>query len=188
LKNTFGMMTKTLEKLHWLGLVGSVGGILWLIKGIAILINGIQPPAIFGLGALFFIIGLLGLSVRTADGALKSIGVIVTFVGLISATLILIINEIFPELIPTGNVYSFPGTILFLLASLSMFVGLIAFGAAMMQVSEPPWRALPLGMGLSFPAIIFIGGVLEAINPPLFEIPLMLFGLAWVVLGVQIWR
>lgn len=176
------------DYLHWLGLVGSVGGILWLIKGGIILAGGFQPPALFGLGALCFIIGLVGLSKHIETGGLRVLGVVMVVISLVSGVALVVIDTFFPQLIPTGNFYSFPGTLLFAVVTVSPFVALIAFGGSMMQAEYPSWRAVPLGMGLSLPALFFIGGILEAIYPPLLEIPFMLFGAAWVVLGYQVWR
>ena len=46
------------------GLAAMVGGLLWVVKGGAILLTGQQPPVVFEAALPLFALGLLGLHAR----------------------------------------------------------------------------------------------------------------------------
>jgi hypothetical protein len=70
-------------------------------------------------------------------------------------------------------------------AGFGPFVGLVLLGSATLQarVFLPPWSALPLAMGLGGPLLILAGGGLAMISERLLEIPIVLVGLSWMLLG-----
>ncbi len=49
-----------------------------------------------------------------------------------------------------------------------------------------PWSLLLLTLGLGAPALILVGEVLGLINERLLEIPIVLVGLTWMVLGYMV--
>jgi hypothetical protein len=60
------------------------------------------------------------------------------------------------------------------------------FATLQARVFPPPWSALPLAMGLGGPLLILAGGALAMISERLLEIPIVLIGLAWMLLGYSV--
>src|SRR5215216_5424100 len=143
-----------------------VGGLLWVVKGGSILITGQQPPVIFEAAMPLFAVGLLGLHARLDGhgGRLGKAGVLVAYAALAAAATTLI-TPLAPFIIVAG---------------FGPFLGLVLLGSATLRsrVFRPPWSALPLAMGA--------GGGLALISERLLEIPLMLVGIAWMLLGYSI--
>jgi hypothetical protein len=73
-------------------------------------------------------------------------------------------------------------------AGFGPLLGLVLLGSAALQagVFPPPWSALPLAMGLGGPLLVLDGGGLALISERLLEIPLVLVGLAWMLLGYSV--
>lgn len=153
------------------GLAAMVGGLLWVVKGGAILLTGQQPPVVFEAAMPLFAVGLLGLHARLdgRGGPLGKAGVLVAYAALASAAIIL--------MTPLAPFYA--------VAGFGPFLGLVLLGSATLQarVFPSPWRALPLAMGLGGPLLILMGGVLALISERLLEIPIVLVGGAWILLG-----
>jgi hypothetical protein len=147
------------------------GGLMWVVKGGAILLTGQQPPVVFEAAMPLFAVGLLGLHARLdgRGGALGKAGVLVAYAALASAAIALI-----APLAPFLAVAGF-----------GPFVGLVLLGSATLEarVFLPPWSALPLAMGLGGPLLILAGGGLAVISERLLEIPIVLVGLSWMLLG-----
>ena len=156
------------------GLAAVVGGLMWLVKGRSILITGQQPPVVFEAALPLFALGLLGLHARLEGhgGSLGKAGVLVAYAALTAAALVL--------LAPLPPLYA--------VAGFGPFLGLVLVGAAILQagVFRPPWSALPLAMGLGGPLLILAGGGLALMNERLLEIPIVLVGLAWMLLGYSV--
>jgi hypothetical protein len=153
------------------GLATVVGGLLWVVKGGSILLTGQQPPVVFEAAMPLFAVGLLGLHARLdgRGGPLGKAGVLVAYAALASAAIVLI-----APLAPFIAVAGF-----------GPFLGLVLLGSATLQarVFPPHWSALPLAMGLGGPLLILAGGGLALISERLLEIPIVLVGLAWMLLG-----
>jgi hypothetical protein len=75
------------------------------------------------------------------------------------------------------------------LAGLGPFVGLVLLGIATLRVKAmpAPWSALPLVMGAGAVPLMLVGGILELVSERLVELPIVLLGLAWVLLGYSVW-
>jgi hypothetical protein len=73
-------------------------------------------------------------------------------------------------------------------AGIGPFLGLVLLGSATLRarVFRPPWSALPLATGLGGPLLILAGGALALIGERLLEIPIVLVGLAWMLLGYSV--
>ena len=70
-------------------------------------------------------------------------------------------------------------------AFLALIASLILLGIAHRKSTSlsPPWHSLPLTIGVLTIPFILIGAVLESLDPRLFELPIVVLGLAWVLLG-----
>lgn len=163
------------SKLVWLGgLAAVVGGLMWVFKGASILLTGEQPPLLFEAALLLFAVGVLGLAARVAGrgGSLRSAGVLVAYVALASAVLALVA----------------PLAPLIAVAGFGPFIGLMLLGGAVLRagVLPKPWSALPLAVGLGGPLLIVVGGILAFIHERLLEVPIVLVGLAWMLLGYSV--
>jgi hypothetical protein len=75
------------------------------------------------------------------------------------------------------------------LAGLGPFVALVLLGIVTLRVKAMPgpWSALPLVMGVGAVPLMLVGGVLELVNERLLELPIVLLGFAWVLLGYSVW-
>ncbi len=151
-----------------------VGGLLWIVKGGTILLAGQQPPVVFGAALPLFAVGLLGLYARLGGraGPLGKAGVLVACGALAAATIVLVA--------PLAPFY--------VVAGFGPFLGLVLLGSAALQarVFPAPWSALPLAMGLGGPLLVLAGGALALMNERLLEIPIVLVGLAWMLLGYSV--
>ncbi len=156
------------------GLAAMVGGLLWVVKGGSILITGQQPPVVFEAAMPFFAVGLLGLHARldSRGGPLGKAGILVAYAALAAAATFLI-TPLAPFIVVAG---------------FGPFLGLVLLGSATLQarVFPPPWSALPLSVGLGGPLLILAGGGLALVNERLLEIPIVLVGLAWMLLGYSV--
>ncbi len=156
------------------GLAAVVGGLMWTVKGGSILLTGQQPPVVFEAALPLFAVGLLGLHARLGGhgGPLGKVGVLVAYAALAAAALVLVA--------PLPPFYA--------VAGFGPFLGLVLVGSATLQagVFPPPWSALPLAMGLGGPLLVLAGGGLALMNERLLEIPIVLVGLAWMLLGYSV--
>ena len=156
------------------GLAAMVGGLLWVVKGGSILLTGQQPPVVFE-AALPLFLGLLGLHARLEGrgGPLGKAGVLVAYTALAAAVALLLVASLPP---------------LYAVAGFGPFLGLVLMGSATLQggVFRPPWSALPLALGFGGPLLILAGGGLALMNERLLEIPIVLVGLAWMLLGYSV--
>lgn len=163
------------SRLVWPGGVAAViGGLMWVVKGMSILLTGDQPPVVFGAAMLFFAVGLLGLGARLGErrGPLGKAGVVVAYIVVVSAVV-----AFAAELTPFIAVAGF-----------GPFIGLVLLGSATSRagIFPSPWSALPLAMGLGGPLLILAGGGLALINERLLEVPIVLIGCAWMLLGYSV--
>lgn len=163
------------SRLVWAGGVAAViGGLMWIVKGASILLTGDQPPLVFEAAMPLFAIGVMGLGARLGElrGPLGTAGIAVAFVAVVAAA-IAVVTELAPFIA---------------IAGFGPFLGLILVGSATLQARAfpLPWSALPLAMGLGGPVLILAGGGLALINERLLEVPIVMIGLAWMLLGYSV--
>jgi hypothetical protein len=164
------------------GYAAIVGGAFWIIKAGAILATGDQPPVLFEAGPLFFAIGVTGLQrilpdrtgplalgtlVLAAVGALATVGSLITTSGGTEAS--------------SGSDFS-PLIFVGMLATLFALL-LAGIVTRKHRTLRPPWHLLPLGLFLIFIPMMVLGGALESINERLLEVPLLLLGVGWTLVG-----
>jgi hypothetical protein len=176
---------------RWGGLAAMLGGVMWVVKGGAIMLTGEQPPVLFGAALPLFAVGLVGLHARLGGrgGRLGKTGVLVAYAALASALVVLVGWTLAPAgWVPSEDSVT-PLTPFIVLAGLGPFVGLVLLGIATLRVKAmpAPWSALPLVMGAGAVPLMLVGGILELVSERLFELPIVLLGLAWVLLGYSVW-
>ncbi len=76
-----------------------------------------------------------------------------------------------------------------LVGGFGAFAALLALGLAARRARAlaMPYTSLPWAMGLAVIPLLIAGGALEAIDERLLELPIVLLGLGWIVLGAAIW-
>lgn len=155
-------------------MAAGIGGAMWVVKGASILLTGVQPPVVFEAALPFFAVALLGLGARLGRlrGSLGNAGIAVACVAAISAFIALATG--WPPFIA--------------IAGFGPFLGLILLGGATLRtrVFPSPWSALPLAVGLGGPLLILMGGILALIDERLLEVPILMIGFAWILVGYSL--
>ena len=175
---------------RWGGLAAMLGGVMWVFKSGAIMLTGEQPPVVFEAALPLFAAGLVGLHARLGGrgGRLGKTGLLLANAALASALVALVGLT----LVPAGWVPNEDSVTLLtpfiVLAGFGPFVGLVLLGIVTLRVKAmpAPWSALPLVMGAGAVPLMLVGGILELVNERLFELPIVLLGFAWVLLGYSI--
>lgn len=156
------------------GVAAVVGGLLWVVKGGGILLTGVQLPAVFEAATLLCAVGVLGLRARLGEraGPLGKAGALVASVAVVSAGVAVVV----------------PLAPFIAVAGFGPFLGLVLLGSDVRRagIFPPPWHALPLAIGLGGPLAILSGGVLALFGERLLEVPIVLIGLAWTLLGYAV--
>ncbi len=191
---------------RWAGFAAALGGALWVVKGVAVA-AGNQPVYILEVvhtllllsyvALLLFALGLIGLHTRLKGHGGKSgwVGGALAWASLALAPVV-VGSFVFFFLIvaykAAGDyVITFPLTAMVGLTWLLILASLVLLGIAVRRVGALPgrWRWLPLSMGVAGLPLIMISPMLIILLPqPLLELPLVVFGLAWVMLGWRISR
>ena len=172
------------QRIHLFGLAAILGGVLWMIKAGMIMITGFQPPLIFELGQFFFTVGLVGLYERLEGraGRLGRAGLSLVLMAIASLTG-LVGYSLWPGAeLPTEEAFVFPVSLFYLAAAAGAFGGLILLGVAARRAGSISRnrRSLPLAVGL-LPIPAAISGLLHE------ELPILLLGVGWMLLGYLIW-
>ena len=176
---------------RWGGLAAMLGGVLWVFKGGAIMLTGEQPPVVFSAAQPLFAAGLVGLHARLGGrgGRLGKTGLLLAYAALSSALVALVgFTLAQARWVPNEDSVTLL-TPFIVLAGFGPFVGLVLLGIATLRVEAmpAPWSALPLVMEAgAVPLMLLVGGILGLVNERLFELPIVLLGFAWVLLGYSV--
>ena len=171
---------------RWSGGAAVVGGVFWVIKAGAIMITGDQPDYLFEFAPLFFAVGLIGL-----HGQLEGLGGIVARAGGALAYLSFVLSLLGAILYLSGSLETSGESFnpLVFGSFLSVIVSLILLGIVYRRSEESAmkWQSLPFILGVAaFPLMMVGGAVLEGINARLFEVPILVLGAGWMVLGAAL--
>lgn len=163
----------------------ALGGAAWIGKAGAILVTGDQPPLLFEVAPLFFALALMGLRVLVGSrgGRLGDVGGWIAVAAVVLSMLDLTTGGSGPSSESDFSPLTF-------FAFLCVLASLILLGVPVLRRALVPGsaRRLPLLLGvLTFP-LIAVGAAFESISERLLEVPLLLVGVAWVWLGVGMWR
>ncbi len=168
---------------RWGGLAAMLSGILFVVKGAAILVSDADPSFVPP-ATLLFALGMVGLHARLKGhgGPLATIGVLLAWV-VVAASVVNLIGLALP--IPTPGEPDAPLLlrITYMVAFLAILVGLLVLGIVTLRarVMPAPWRAVPLAVGILWFPLQGIGFVIAD------GVGLILGGLAWVLLGYVLW-
>lgn len=172
-------------------LAAIIGGLAWVVKAAAILVTGDQPPVVFALGPPLFAVALIGLHARLEGrgGRLASAGRELAYLAIAASFVLLLARAFAADLLPAGEDDFTPLSPVIAATGLSTLAGLILLGLATRrtEVMPPGWRSLPLAMGVLIVPGMMVAGIVSELSERLLEIPLVLFGLGWVLLGFAIW-
>ena len=167
-----------------------VGGLAFVVKAVAILATGDQPPLLFEVAPIFFAIALYGLLIYVVDpsGAPRITA---------KAGIAVVIAAAFGGLAlgsdgPDGSGSQEALSSLFdVVSGFGPIILLVGLGVPLMRrrLWEGYWRFLPIGLGLGMIPALAVGTILAiAFGERYLEVPLVAIGGAWMVIGYRLKR
>ena len=169
--------------IRWGGLAAMLSGVLFVVKGTAILVSDADPSFVPP-ATLLFAIGMVGLHARLEGRGepLGMIGVLLAWI-VVAASVVNLIGLALPTPTPGETDAPVLLRITYMVAFLGILIGLLALGIAALraEVLSPPWRAVPLAVGILWFPLQGIGFVISD------GVGLILGGLAWALLGYVLW-
>ena len=161
----------------------ALGVLAWIVKALAILATGDQPPVLYETAPLLFAVGLVGLRVLLGPaGATARMGGLAAW-----AAVLLALASLAPDAGSASSEGDFSPLVL--ATFLCILAGLVLLGLpARRRADLPrPARVLPLLLGLLTFPLTAVGGALSVLHERLLELPLVVLGVAWVVLAHSLW-
>ena len=173
----------SLNVVRWGGLAAMLSGMLFIAKGVAILVSDADPSFVPP-ATLLFALGMVGLHARLEGrgGPLGTIGVLLAWVVVV-ASVVNLIGLALPIPTPGEPDASVLLRITYMVAFLGILVGLLMLGVATLRsrVVPTPFGAVPLAVGVLWFPLQGIGFVIAD------GVGLILGGLAWALLGYVLW-
>ncbi|EWT01390.1 hypothetical protein N865_08570 [Intrasporangium oryzae NRRL B-24470] len=174
------------------GLAAMVGGLFWALKAACLMIARFQPPVVYEVAPVFFPIAVIGLygsldgnRSRLARSGLTSAGIaelcaLVSVLGLFLGP---------AEWTPTGDTVTVL-TPFITLSALGSILGLLLVGIVVRRTASLPggWKNFPMSVAISIIPLIASSALMKDINERLFELPTLIIGLEWMVLGAVMVR
>ena len=160
------------DLIRWGGLAAIIGGVVWVLEGLLLLILAMPESAVtdllFSIATLCTVGGVIGFHALQKDnyGRIGRGG----FWTVVVASLALIVGLIAVSLLGSSSIWE-P---LFPVGTFAVFVGFALYGAASLQA-----RILPRWCGIGFivaPFMFLLG-----------DFGTVLFGLLWLALGYMLW-
>lgn len=173
-------------------LAAMIGGLLWVVKAVAIILTTVEPPIIFDVAALFFPIAVMGLYavLDVPRPRLAVAGLVVACCAELAAVVSILGGFLGPpEWSPTGSTTAVL-TPFIALTALGTFLSLLLVGIVVRRTRSllGVVGVLPLILAVSAVPLIAFGAVLQMINSRLFNLPTLLIGGAWIALGTLMAR
>lgn len=169
------------DLIRWGGLAAVVGGVMWVIKGGLIMLGGPDLDLLIP-AQPFFAVALVTLHAHLGghDGRLGRIGGLLAYLAVAMSAINAPYSLFFAE---DGPQTPFPFNVTYFAASLAIFVGLVLLGIAALRagILSPRWRVLPLVIGLLALLPVWVLAFVHL------ELPVVVLGLAWVLLGYALW-
>lgn len=164
------------------GIAAALGGLFWMVKAAAILITGDQPPVLFESASILFALGILGLRGRLRDpqSRLAFAGMVFACVAAVAGVGAVITTEFGIEV---ASEEDFSPFIFVSFLTTLVALALVAVPAWRERALQPHWHLVPIALAWSFIPLIAVGGMLEPINERLLEVPILILGLGWVLVG-----
>ena len=154
-----------------------VGGFLWAVKSLGILLADYEPEYAFAVAPFFFGVAAVGIAAivdpalprtRTAISVLAKVA---TLAGAAAAFIY----------VATGDSTGFGLTIMVSVLSL---LAVLIYGGWLVR----PWSIIPFALAATMLIGLPIGGALSEIDERLLEIPLLAVAAEWILLGLTLWR
>lgn len=176
---------------RWAATAAAVGGAAWTVKATVTLLTGDEPPAVFAIGFALFPFALLGLwsLVRKAEGRASAVGGILAAAAAISVVLAVLVRAVGGAAVEPSDDEVTVLTPFIVVGGFGAFAALLALGLAARRgrALAVPYTSLPWAMGVGVIPLLIVGGVLEAVDERLLELPIVLLGLGWIALGAAMW-
>ena len=158
-----------------------LGGAMWVVKGGVIMLGG-PDPDLFIPAQFFFALGLLGLHTRLAGrgGWPGRVGGFLAYAAVALSAVNAPYSLFFAE---DGPQTPFPFSATYFAGALTVFVGLTLLGIATLRagILPPRWKILPLAIGVSALLPVWVLALIHL------ELPVVLLGLGWMLLGYVLW-
>ena len=166
----------------------SIGGLSWIVKASMILATGSQPPLLFELAPIFFAVALYGLLIYVVDptGSLRIVAKAGIALVIAAAVGGLALGSDGPE---GSGLRETLSSMFDVVSGFGILILLVGLGLPLMRrrLWDGCWRFLPLALGLGFIPALAVGTILEAaFGERYLEIPLMVMGGGWVLLGYRL--
>ncbi|NUR15634.1 MAG: hypothetical protein HOQ13_04900 [Dermatophilaceae bacterium] len=177
-------------------LVGSVasavGGLFWAIKAAGLMIAGVQPPVVYEIAPMFFPVAVLGLYNLLEGNRSRLARAGLTLAGIAELCAVVSVLGMYmgpAQWIPTGDTVTVL-TPFITLAAVGSIVGTLLVGIVIRRTASLPdrWKSYPMGLALSVIPLIASSALFQALNRRLFELPTLVIGLEWIVLGAVMAR
>lgn len=181
------------QRLVLAGAVSSMlGGLFWAVKATGLMVARYQPPVVYEIAPIFFAFAVIGLHalVGTSRSRLARAGLVLAAAAELCAVVAALGQFLGPaDWIPTGDTVTVL-TPFITLSMLGLVAGLLLVGIVVRRTAALPgrWAGYPLSLAISVLPLIASSAVFQAIHPRLFELPTLVVGLGWIVLGAVMAR
>jgi hypothetical protein len=139
-------------------------------------------PNVFELAPLFFALAAVGLYVQLQGGGGR-IALLGLYAALVSGLLAMTDIALYAGAVRESTKDTFSPTTFG--SFLALITSLILLGIPHRELIRfsPDWRSLPLAIGILAIPPIAMRAALEALDPSLLELPIVVLGVTWVLLG-----